>query len=153
MASGTAPGSAKGSVRRTSSARGDVTEFGGRRLDAVPNPPPDRSVWTFLTNHAHVLICIAEDPTVRLRDVAARVGITERAAQSIVADLVAAEYLVRERVGRRNQYELNGDLPLRHPIEQHHTVGELLELLRHRPAAPRSMAGSTGGRGRRTSQD
>lgn len=92
-------------------------------------------MWTFLTNHTHVLLCIAEDPGVRLRDVAARVGITERAAQSIVADLVAAGYLTRERVGRRNQYELDPDRPLRHPLEAHHTVGELLDLLRAQPAA------------------
>ncbi len=85
--------------------------------------------WTFLTNHAHVLLCIARDPTIRLRDVAERVGITERAAQSIVADLVGGGYLVRERVGRRNQYEVRYDLPLRHPVERHHDVGELVELL------------------------
>lgn len=94
----------------------------------------ERSAWTFLTNYTHVLLCIAEDPGVRLRDVAARVGITERAAQSIVADLVAAGYLTRERVGRRNQYELDPDRPLRHPLEAHHTVGELLDLLRAPPA-------------------
>ncbi len=91
-------------------------------------------MWTFLTNHTHVLLCIAEDSGVRLRDVAARVGITERAAQSIVADLVAAGYLTRERVGRRNQYQLDPDRPLRHPLEAHHTVGELLDLLRARPS-------------------
>jgi hypothetical protein len=109
--------------------------------DAQPTSLPqaegdrsERSVWTFLTNHTHVLLCIAEDPSVRLRDVATRVGITERAAQSIVADLVAAGYLSRERVGRRNQYELHPNHPLRHPMESHHTVGELLDLLRSGPA-------------------
>jgi hypothetical protein len=85
--------------------------------------------WTFLTNHAHVLLCIARDPTIRLRDVADRVGITERAAQSIVADLVEGEYLSRERVGRRNQYELHYDRPLRHPVEREHDIGELVQLL------------------------
>lgn len=85
--------------------------------------------WTFLTNHAHVLLCIARDPQIRLRDVAEQVGITERAAQSIVAHLEASGYLERTRVGRRNAYRLHGDVPLRHPLEEDHTIGELLELL------------------------
>lgn len=104
-----------------------------------------RSSWTFLTNHSHVLLCIAQDPGARLRDVAARVGITERAAQSIVADLVAAGYLTRERVGRRNHYELHPDLPLRHPVEWHHTVGELVDLM----TAPSPRSGN--GNGKRSS--
>ena len=85
--------------------------------------------WTFLTNHAHVLLCIARDPGIRLRDVAAEVQITERAAQRIVAELVETGYISRSREGRRNHYEVHGDLPLRHPLEQHHGIGELLELL------------------------
>lgn len=85
--------------------------------------------WTFLTNHAHVLLCIAQDPGVRLRDVALRVGITERATQGIVSDLVDGGYVARTRVGRRNQYSVQGELPLRHPLEQEHAVGQLLELL------------------------
>ena len=88
------------------------------------------SGWTFLTNHGHVLLCLAHDPSLRLRDVAERVGITERATQSIVADLVDAGYLRRERIGRRNQYQLNGNLPFRHPVEAHRQVGELVALLR-----------------------
>jgi hypothetical protein len=92
--------------------------------------------WTFLTNHAHVLVCIAEEPDVRGRDIAARVGITERAAQSIVSDLVADGYVTRSREGRRNRYEVNPDAPLRHPLEQDHTIGELLVTLgRLRPRA------------------
>ncbi len=86
--------------------------------------------WTFLTNHSHVLLCIAGDPGIRGRDIAAQVGITERSAQSIVADLVGAGYLKRERVGRRNHYEINQDLPLRHPVEQDNQVNELLRLVR-----------------------
>lgn len=86
--------------------------------------------WTFLTNHSHVLLCIAGDPGIRGRDIAERVGITERSAQSIVADLVEAGYLTRERVGRRNHYEINQDLPLRHPVEQDNQVIELLRLVR-----------------------
>jgi hypothetical protein len=88
-----------------------------------------RPTWTFLTNHAHVLICIAEDPDTRLRDIAARVGITERAAQAIVADLETGGYLTRTKVGRRNTYEVHPNLPFRHAIEQDHQVGELLGLL------------------------
>jgi DNA-binding IclR family transcriptional regulator len=85
--------------------------------------------WTFLTNHAHVLVAIARDPEARLRDVAAEVGITERAAQGIVHDLVAAGYVTRERVGRRNRYEVNAALPLRHPLEREHDVAVLLAPL------------------------
>ena len=85
--------------------------------------------WTFLTNHAHVLLCVARDPDVRLRDVASAVGITERAAQRIVADLVEAGYLERTREGRRNRYRLNPALPLRHPLEREHQVQELLGVL------------------------
>ncbi|MGE0640711.1 MAG: helix-turn-helix transcriptional regulator [Thermoanaerobaculia bacterium] len=85
--------------------------------------------WTFLTNYGHVLLCIAADPLVRLRDVATRVGITERAAQRIVADLVEAGYLAVTRQGRRNLYEVNDLLPLRHPIEAHHQVAALLSLI------------------------
>jgi hypothetical protein len=85
--------------------------------------------WTFLTNHAHVLVCIADDPDTRGRDIAERVGITERAAQAIIADLVADGYVTRTRVGRRNRYEIHPDLPLRHPLEADHSIGELLSML------------------------
>jgi DNA-binding transcriptional ArsR family regulator len=82
--------------------------------------------WTFLTNHAHVLLCVSKNPNVRLRDVATMVGITERAAQRIVAELEEAGYLKRERDGRRNLYRLNSDMPLRHPLDRDHHIGELL---------------------------
>lgn len=85
--------------------------------------------WTFLTNHTHVLVCLAEEPDVRGRDIATRVGITERAAQAIVADLVADGYVTRSREGRRNRYVVHPDAPLRHPLESDHTVGELLVTL------------------------
>lgn len=88
-----------------------------------------KSAWTFLSNHGHVLMCIAEDNEIRGRDIAERVGITERAAQSIVADLVQAGYISRDKVGRRNHYEIHADLPLRHPVEREHSVGELLVAL------------------------
>ena len=93
--------------------------------------------WTFLTNHSHVLLCIAEDPGIRGRDIAERVGITERSAQSIIADLVDAGYLTREKVGRRNHYEVHPDLPLRHPIERDHEVADLLRLVTVSPEAHR----------------
>ena len=85
--------------------------------------------WTFLTNHAHVLLCVARDPDIRLRDVADFVGITERAAQRIVADLVEAGYLDRTREGRRNSYQLNPNIPLRHPLDRQHAIGDILEVL------------------------
>ena len=85
--------------------------------------------WTFLTNHAHVLLCIARDPDIRLRDVADFVGITERAAQRIVTELVDAGYLERAREGRRNRYRLNPDVPLRHPLDRSHAIGDILDVL------------------------
>ncbi|MEU9021142.1 winged helix-turn-helix domain-containing protein [Actinomadura sp. NPDC048394] len=84
--------------------------------------------WTFLTNHARVLICIARDPELRVRDVADRIGITERAAQLIITDLEEAGYLVRTRVGRRNTYTINADRPFRHPAEAGHDVQDLIEV-------------------------
>lgn len=89
----------------------------------------DGRSWTFLTNHAHVLVCLAEEPDIRGRDIATRVGITERAAQAIIADLVADGYVTRFREGRRNRYEIDPSAPLRHPLEHDHTVGELLVTL------------------------
>lgn len=90
---------------------------------------PTGGTWTFLTNHAHVLVCIAQEPDMRGRDIASRVGITERAAQSIIADLVGAGYVIRTRQGRRNHYALRPDLPLRHVLERDHTIGDLLSAL------------------------
>jgi DNA-binding MarR family transcriptional regulator len=84
--------------------------------------------WTFLTNHAHVLLCIARDPDIRLRDIAARVGITERAAQKIVHDLADFEYVDVTRVGRRNRYRLLSGGRFRHPLEAEREVADLLAL-------------------------
>ncbi|MDC3954414.1 MarR family transcriptional regulator [Polyangium jinanense] len=105
-----------------------------RRRAASSEEP---SGWTFLTNHAHVLFCLAEDPEVRLRDVAERVGITERAVQRIVTDLEGEGFVTRSRVGRRNLYEVHPDKPLRHPIEAHRDVKSLLTLIL-RGRAPRA---------------
>lgn len=103
-------------------------------MAAAPKKAPAASTgpaarWTFLTNHGHVLLCLARDPEARLRDVAADVGITERMVQRIVAELADAGYLARRRVGRRNAYRLNEELPLRHPLEAHHSIRELLRLV------------------------
>jgi hypothetical protein len=94
--------------------------------------------WTFLTNHGHVFLCIAADPAIRLRDVADKVGITERAAQRIVADLVEGGYLDTSKRGRRNSYRVNGLLPLRHPIEEQNQVATLLALVRPQKTPPRA---------------
>ena len=85
--------------------------------------------WTFLSNYAHVLVCLAEEPTARMRDVADRVGITERAAIRIVKHLEEADVLSKQREGRRNRYLINMDKPLRHPLESHDTVRSLLTML------------------------
>lgn len=86
--------------------------------------------WTFLSNHGHVLLVIARDPHARLRDIADRVGITERAAQVIVADLEQGGYVTKERVGRRNHYVLTAGGRFRHPAEDTHSVDELLAIFR-----------------------
>lgn len=92
----------------------------------LPETPATR--WTFLTNHGHVLLCLANDPEARLRDVATEVGVTERAVQRIVAELEEAGYLRRSRTGRRNSYELDPSRPLRHPVESHQAVRALIAL-------------------------
>jgi DNA-binding Lrp family transcriptional regulator len=84
--------------------------------------------WTFLTNHGHVLVAVADDPDARLREIAQRVGITERAAQLIVNDLQAAGYISKERVGRRNRYEVQHGGKFRHPGESHGSVDDLLKI-------------------------
>lgn len=97
--------------------------------EPAPQAAKPEASWTFLTNHAHVLLCIAKSPEVRMRDVADRVGITERAVQRIVSDLADAGYVERIRQGRRNHYVVRGDLPLRHPIEMHEKVSALIALV------------------------
>jgi DNA-binding MarR family transcriptional regulator len=85
--------------------------------------------WSFLTNHARVLVCIVHDPGVRLRDIASMVGVTERSAYGIVTELAAAGYVVKERDGRRNRYLVQAHLPLREVIGRQRTIGEMLDLL------------------------
>jgi predicted transcriptional regulator len=97
--------------------------------------------WDFLTNHAHVLTCVAHDPGIRLRDIAAAVGITERAAHRILSELVEGGYVLRERQGRRNRYQVVPELPLRHPLVQGREVGDLLEVLVGSPRPATDRAG------------
>ena len=104
----------------------------GRTAHRGPDPrpaEPGSHGWTFLTNHAHVLLCIAEEPDILMREVAVRVGITERATQRIVAELEHAGYVSHRRVGRRNHYEVDLRRPMRHPLEASREVGTLLRAL------------------------
>ena len=93
----------------------------------------DDSRWTFLTNHLYVLACLARNPELRIRDIAALIGITERATVQIVNQLEAGGYLTKTRVGRRNHYTVHGELPLRHPLHNGRQVGELLRAIEPEP--------------------
>lgn len=111
-----------------------ISRFLKRGNKAVITPLMERSAdnhptWVFLSNHAHVLLCIARDPDTRTRDIAERVGITERAAQRIVSDLISEGYLTRTKVGRRNHYEINRNGHLRHPVFSDLEIGPLLDVL------------------------
>jgi DNA-binding transcriptional ArsR family regulator len=97
---------------------------GTSRMSAPPAPG-----WTFLSNHGHVLVCLTRDPAVRVRDVATQVGISERAVLRILGELEAAGYVRRTREGRRSRYSLQAELPLRHPVEAHRSVGDLVAAI------------------------
>ena len=99
------------------------------KAQSHPPAPASTDGWTFLSKHAHVLICLALQPDSRLRDVAARVGITERAVQKIVAELTAAGVLSVNKSGRRNHYTLHTRQPLRHPVESHRTIHDLIKMV------------------------
>ena len=90
---------------------------------------PDARSWTFLTNHAHVIVAISRNPDLRQREIGNLVGITEGAVQRILNDLEDDGYLARERVGRRNRYVVIGSRPLRHPLEDGHTIEEIIDIL------------------------
>lgn len=96
---------------------------------ALADTETEQSTWTFLTNHAHVLVAISRDPEIRQRDIADAVGVTIGAVQRIVHELVDGGYLISEKVGRRNRYRINGDKTLRHPLESEHTIDELISSL------------------------
>lgn len=117
--------------RARGSAATPATPTGPKRAQSDTPPPPDQTTahWTFLTNHGHVLILLDRNPSMVLREVALQVGITERAVQRIIADLEAGGVIDREKVGRQNHYRIRHDQPLRHPVESHRTVGELLKLV------------------------
>jgi DNA-binding MarR family transcriptional regulator len=108
------------------------------KSSAKPEERAHQHEWTFLTNHAHVLICIAADPAARVRDIAERVGITERAVARILVDLEEAGYIIRERDGRRTSYHIRASLPLRHPLERHKRVSALLDAV----LSPRGRTGA-----------
>lgn len=113
-----------------SKARNTMRQSRKPAAAVAPRPMVDPAQhWTFLSNHGHVLVCLARNPDARVRDVAAAVGITERAVQNILGDLEDGGVLTRERVGRRNHYELHFDIPLRHQLEAHRTVGSLLRMV------------------------
>lgn len=117
---------------RSSSRVSGVRRAAAPRAAARGGQPPSRSSsarWTFLTNHAHVLILLSKTPSMVLREVAVRVGITERAVQRIIADLERDGFLEREKVGRRNAYRIRADRSLRHPIESHRSIRDLIEMV------------------------
>lgn len=108
-----------------------------RAASAVVSSRPESigPSWTFLTNHAHVLLLLPRNPSLVLREIALQVGITERAVQRIIADLEASGIIDREKIGRQNCYRIRVDRPLRHPIESHRTVGELLAMINGKKGA------------------
>lgn len=134
----------KKKTRASSSIRSGTGSASNSRRPELPTGPkvavsgldgsaraaePAGARWTFLTNHSHVLILISRNPDVVLRHVALQVGITERAVQRIIADLEEAGIIEREKVGRQNHYRIMADRPLRHSVESHRTIGDLLSLM------------------------
>ncbi len=101
-----------------------------RRSTPSKSAPEAHRGWTFLTNHGHVLLCLAREEPLTARELAARIGITERAVQAILTDLTDDGYLAKSKDGRRNIYRVNAHGRLRHPLESHHTVADLVEALR-----------------------
>ena len=127
-------------MRHTSRQGAGGASRGGRAAGLARATSPGAGIasgsagsWTFLSNHAHVLLCLAADPDVRVRDVAGLVGITDRAVLRILAELEAAGYIAKAREGRRNRYSVRPGMPLRHPIEKHRTISALLALLDPEP--------------------
>jgi len=114
-------------VSRRPSAAGRVRN--GRPVAQARAASKAEPRWTFLTNHAHVLIVLSKNHSTVLREVALRVGITERAVQRIIADLERDGFIEREKVGRQNSYRLRSKQPLRHPIEAHRSIGDLIDLI------------------------
>lgn len=109
-----------------------VTQYPGR-VAALPGEATGTRGWTFLTNHGHVLLCLAQGESLTAREVALRIGITERSVQAILADLIDGGYLIKSKVGRRNAYAVNHEGRLRHPNECSHTVGDLIAAVAQPP--------------------
>jgi len=117
----------------------EATTISNVAASSIPAKPADSAMvsvlsavshrWTFLTNHAHVLILLSRDPNMVLRQVALQIGITERAVQWIISDLEEDGFIEREKVGRNNHYRILDHRPLRHPIESHRTIGDLIKLV------------------------
>lgn len=122
-------------------------------MKRMATPGRKTSRWTFLTNHARVLLMIAHDPEVRLRDVAAAAAITERAAQAIVTDLEAAGYLTRTRVGRRNHYSIDPTGRFRHPAEAGHHISDLLAVFEHREVSIGTPGDAASGDARQSGEE
>ena len=100
--------------------------------------PTEKVRWTFFTNHAHVLLVLAQDPLMLLREVALKIGITERAVQRIIVDLEQDGFLERQKVGRKNSYRLEESRPLRHPVEAHRTIGDVMQMIMSKKQKRRS---------------
>jgi len=123
------------------------SHLGTSQVSALPAPG-----WTFLSNHGHVLVCLARDPAVLVREVATQVGISERAVLRILGELEAAGYVRRDREGRRSRYAIQADLPLRHPVEAHRSVGDLVAAVDVPPAPAMRLTPPSGGRPRSRSR-
>jgi DNA-binding HxlR family transcriptional regulator len=130
------PKTAKSPAKQAPSA---IESLEAEASSARSRPEP-RHRWTFLTNHSHVLILLYTEPDLVLREIAARVGITERAIQQILTDLEAEDFIEREKIGRRNHYRVKPDHYLRHPIESHCKVADLLSLIVNHPDAKKNAA-------------
>ena len=95
----------------------------------MPENQNEKKQWTFLTNHSHVLLCLVNNPSIKMKEIAKKVDITERAVQNIISDLRKEGYINRERKGRRNKYQINENMHLKHPIEEHKTLADLIKLI------------------------
>lgn len=128
------PGRKRGASADTPASEPDGRLRSGKVLGNMPSEKPGHAGhhWTFLTNHSHVLVLLSRDPSMVLREVALRVGITERAVQRIIADLESGGVIEREKVGRQNHYRIRREQPLRHPVEADKKIGEMLDLLNSR---------------------
>ncbi|CDQ44428.1 hypothetical protein SAMN04488581_3157 [Mycolicibacterium neoaurum] len=115
-------------VSRKSTEKAAAPRKASARATAQPAVAPPRT-WTFLTNHAHVLLCLAQGESLTARELSVLIGITERSVQAILADLIADGYLKKSKVGRRNRYTVNRAGRLRHPLESAHSVGQLIDAL------------------------